>query len=183
MGWLERYQRGRRAALAEYGIGGGDPPQPWPDDPLPQPEWSDDPAPLPPDPGSSPGQADAVSARVAELETQLAELQTELLAAREAHAKDDRLIAELREMVDQDQACTVELEAQAVAALVERDQLMEVLKLPGLRKLLAKEYSRNKHPEATEDVKRVFEDYSKKINAAYNLIKKDARAKKSDEAA
>ena len=86
-------------------------------------------------------------------------------------------------MVDQDQAHTEELEALAAEALAERDQLMEVLKLPGLRNLLAKEYSRNKHPEATEDVKRAFDDYSKKINVAYDLIKQDDRAKQSDEAA
>ena len=109
-------------------------------------------------------------------------MEAELLAAREARAKDDRLIAELREMVDQDQACTVELEAQAVAALVERDQLMEVLKLPGMKTLLARQYDPDK-PGATEAEKRELNEFAKKVNVAYDLIKKDTRAKKSDEAA
>lgn len=174
MGWLKRYQDGRRAALAEYGIGVGAP-QPWPDDPQPQPEWNDDPSPIPPYDASA-------AQRVAELEAQLAGMQDELRAAREAHAEDDRLIDESRKLVDQYEAHMAELEALAEQLQIERDQLMEVLKLPGLKRLIDKEYSRER-PEATDDVKRAFENYSKTINVAYDLIKQDAKAKKNDEAA
>jgi hypothetical protein len=106
-----------------------------------------------------------------------------LTAAREAHENDDRLLAELREMVGQYEAHTAELEALAAEALAERDQLMDVLKIPGLRTLLANEYSPDKHSKAPENVKRAFDDYSKKINVAYDLIKRDDRAKKSGDAA
>jgi len=197
MEWLERYKRGRRAALAEYGIGGGEPRQPWPDDPLPEPEWNDEPAPPMHDGAGSAAriaelvaqlaglqdELRAAAARVAELEAQLAGLQGELNAAREAHEKDDLLVAELRKMNEQYEAHTAELEKLTAEMLAERDQLIEVIKLPGLKRHLENTYFPDKHPQATEAAKRVFTEYAQNINAAYDLIKKDDRAKKSDEAA
>jgi TolA-binding protein len=181
MDWLERYKRGRRAALARHGIGVGAPPPAWPydDDPPPQPEWngpreSGDPAPIPPDDTGA-------AAHVAELEAQITGLQGELSAARDVHENDDRLLAELRKMNEQYEAHTAELEALAVEMQAERDQLMDALKIPGLKKLLENTYFPDKHPEAAADEKRALTECAQKINVAYDLIKRDDRAKKSDD--
>jgi chromosome segregation ATPase len=103
----------------------------------------------------------------------------------EAEAERDKLAAER----DQAQAELTDnkdiidaLAEQAEQWQAERDQLMDVFKIPGMKQLLAKSYPPDK-PGATESVKRAFEDYLKKINAAYDLIKRDDRAKKSDDAA
>ena len=93
-------------------------------------------------------------------------------------AENDKLAAELA-----DDKNTLAVMAEDAANMqAEWDQLAEVLKLPGTRTLLAKQYDPDK-PGATGAEKRALNEYAQKVNGAYDLIKKNDRAKKSDEAA
>lgn len=94
-------------------------------------------------------------------------------------AEYDKLAAELAE--NKDILSVMADDAEQLQA--ERDQLAEVLKLPGLKTLLAKQYFPDTHSKATEDEKRQLDGFAQKINAAYDLIKRDTKAKKNDEAA
>ena len=128
--------------------------------------------------------ADKIETLQAECDKLAAERDQALAERDQLQAERDKLAAERdqaqAELADnKDMLAAFAEDAEKMQA--EWDQLAEVLKLPGMKTLLANRYSRDKHPEATEDVKRAFDDYSKKINVAYDLIKQEA--KKSDEAA
>jgi chromosome segregation ATPase len=111
---------------------------------------------------------DQLAAKLEEVEAERDKLAAERDQAQAELTNNKDIIDALAEQAEQWQA--------------ERDQLMDVFKIPGMKQLLAKNYPPDK-PGATEAVKRAFEDYLKKINAAYDLIKRDDRAKKSDDAA
>lgn len=104
------------------------------------------------DPGQYP-------ARVAELEAALREV-TEYAGQLEARAEErDRLAEQL-------QACAEE-----------RDLLAEALQLPGARKGLRKMYHEDAHPNADADQLRALNEWSCKLNAAYELIDRDKKSR------
>jgi len=97
--------------------------------------------------------------------------------------EDKKLLEAAADEIEQISAARDKIAAEWDQAQAERDQLMDVLKLPSAKHLLRETYFPDKHPKATENAKRAFDDYSKTINAAYDLIKQDDRARKSDDAA
>jgi hypothetical protein len=100
--------------------------------------------------------------RVAELETELQQHASEL-------DEKKQLLAELAAQCEG-------LEARAE----QRDQFAEVLQAPGMRNALRKLFQPDAHPDANDEERRVWTEWSAKINAAYDLIDRDKKSREPD---
>jgi chromosome segregation ATPase len=102
-------------------------------------------------------------------------------------AERDKLAAE-RDQAQAELADNKELLAslaeQAETLQAERDQLAEVLRWPGLRKLLLLTYHSDKAAKLSAAERARLDEFTAKINAAYDLIEKiDKAAKEAAKAA
>jgi len=80
------------------------------------------------------------------------------------------LLGEVREIAMQSQARISELETELTATHWRADRVVDVLELPGVRKMLLKATHPDTHPGADEEQRRALTEASSKINAAYDLI-------------
>jgi chromosome segregation ATPase len=107
-----------------------------------------------------------------ELASEYENLQTErdqLMAERDAaQAEKDKLAAELTD----NRKLLERLAAQADQWLAERGQLADVLKGPGVRKLLLQNYHSDKAAKLSAAGRKELDTFMAKINAAYDLIDK-----------
>jgi hypothetical protein len=104
----------------------------------------------------------------------------------ELEAERDKLAVE-RDQVQAELANNKEILAglaeQAEQLKAERDQLAEVLKGPGVRKLLLNTYHSDKAAKLSKAERAALDDFTAKLNAAYDLIEKIDKAAAADAAA
>lgn len=86
------------------------------------------------------------------------------------------LLGETAEIAEQSLARNAELETELTASREFADALAEAMQSPGMKRLLAKQYSPDAHAKATEGEKAELTACMQKINAAYDLIERRAQS-------
>ena len=84
------------------------------------------------------------------------------------------LLGEVAEIAEQSQARNAELETELTASREFAAALAVAMQSPGMKKLLAKEYSPDAHPKASEAEKAALNACMQNINVAYDLIERRA---------
>jgi DNA repair exonuclease SbcCD ATPase subunit len=118
----------------------------------------------------------------------LAELQATLQEREAKLAENQGLIAELKDYAEQLQARADQLAEQTEQLQAERDQFANVLKGPGVRKLLILRFHSDKAAKTSAAEREKLDAFTAKLNAAYDLIEKidkaaaEAAAQARDEA-
>ena len=84
------------------------------------------------------------------------------------------LLGEVAEIAEQSQARNAELETELAASREFAAALAVAMQSPGMKKLLAKEYSPDAHPKASEAEKAALNACMQNINVAYDLIERRA---------
>lgn len=121
--------------------------------------------------------AEQLQKRITELETErddakkrLDETTSETDPLRERVTNLEGDIEEKKKLIDEMAAQLEPMQKRLPELEGERDLFVEVLQIPGVRKLLLKVVLPDAHPDADEDQIRLLTAWSRKVNAAYELI-------------
>jgi hypothetical protein len=156
MGFIEDFRKGRDAAYAERGRA----------ERLAAKRARRNPSPAK-DGAATEELADETKELLAELVAKCEELEAGLKQRDGELDEKNQLLAELVAQCEQ-------LQARAE----ERDVFAEALQLPGARKGLRKMYHEDAHPKADKDQLHALHEWSCKLNAAYELIDRQAVAER-----